>query len=152
MIIPDGHDERHTRAHSRRHGCHPTLGLEAIVIAKSSLLSVAVCGGDGIVVRGACDGGVGVGDDDSVLDVEALDFREGAANELRHDCEDLGGVHCQTLAVECRVALPVAVEITAVGIADAGIASAGVCTSTGVAITHCLTNGRTGVRGQSSGY
>lgn len=101
-------------------------------------MRIAVCRGDGIVAGDAGGGGLGVGDEDAVLDVEALDLGQLAAglDELGDDGEDVVGVDGQAGAVEGGVALAVAVEVASIGVAFAVVAvgCAAVGSAAGVAV------------------
>lgn len=146
MIIPDRHNERHARAQRRRHRWESALGFEAVGIAESSLLSIAIGGRDGIVRFGPGDCREGVRDDFAALDVEALDFCERAADELSDDCEDFGGVDDLALAVEGGVTLAVTVEVASVGVTHASITCCRVGASAGVTVASGLGGGCAGVR------
>jgi len=115
VVVPERHDQDHGAGEGVAHLGEATLLVEDVLVAEGLLLGVAVALSDG-VAGDARDGGFGVGDDDVVLDVEALDLRElavGALEELGHDCHLLGGVDGHAGAVESLVALTVRVEVTA---------------------------------------
>lgn len=124
VVVPQRHDEDHTRGQRLAHGRQPTFALEVSLITKGGLLRVAVSRGDGVVACHAGDGGLGVGDEDAVLDVEALDFGQCTAglDELGNDGEDVLGVDGQAGPVEGGVALAVAVEVASIGVAFAVVA------------------------------
>lgn len=86
VVVPDGHDEHHALGQGVAHLAEPTALVEDVLVAKRRLLLVAVVLRDR-VARDARDGGLRVGDDLAVLDVEALDVGELAArgDELRDD-------------------------------------------------------------------
>jgi len=71
-VVPDGHNQDHTTEHSLTHLSKATLGVEYVGISESSLLGVTPSLGDG-VTGDTGDGGLGVGDGYTVLDVEAVD-------------------------------------------------------------------------------
>ncbi len=76
---------------------------------------------DGIP-RHASNGGLGVGDDDVVLNVESSDFLESTGaravtgDELSNNSEGLGGINGQARAVEGVITHAVGVEITSISI------------------------------------
>lgn len=104
----------------------------------------------------AGDGGLGVGDDNAILDVESLNLAQGSGigasvgDELSHDGEDRVGVDCLAWAVEVLVTLTVGVEVTSIGISDTGISVRGVSSSTGVAGAHALCGWVGRVRSESA--
>lgn len=91
--------------------------------------------------RVAChagNGGLRIGDKFAVLHVEASDFGEWVADELRDDGEDFGSVNGQARTVEAGIAHAVGVEIAAVGIACPGVTRAGICTAASITAAHGL--------------
>jgi len=76
------------------------VSLECVVVTEGSLLSIAVCGGDGVVSGYAWNRGLRVGNDLSALHVEAFDLSQRVADELSDNREDFGGVDCQAVSVE----------------------------------------------------
>lgn len=145
MIIPYWHNKRHTRAQRRAHRGKPAMGLEGVIISKRRLLSIAVCGGDW-VSSDVSDGRLRVGDHSSALDIEAFDFGQWAADELRYNGEHLAGVNSHALAVESGVTLAVRVEVASIRIASTSVAGSGVGSSAGIALTHRLGDGTAGMR------
>lgn len=115
-------------------------------------MRVAVGFGDGVVACDAGGGGFGVGDEDAVLDVEALDLGERAAglDELGDDGEDVVGVDGEAGAVEGGVALAVAVEVASIGVAFTVVAVgfAAVGSSAGVAVADLGGDGCAWVGGE----
>jgi hypothetical protein len=137
------------------HGSKASVGVKTIGIVEDGLGFGAEGLGDGI----SCDsrnGGLRVGDNNTILNVEALDFIEVAAGgsgigqELSYDCEDLCCVDDHAWAVECLVSHSVGVEITSIGIGSSSIARCGVSTSTGIASTSSLGDIVGGMRGKGS--
>lgn len=74
VVSPDGHDQHHTLGHSLVHGDVSVLGLEVVDVTERGLLGVAELGGDRVVGGKAGNVGLGVGIDDTVLDVETADL------------------------------------------------------------------------------
>lgn len=141
MVIPQRHDENHTVGKSLGHVGLSTLVLVGVLVAERRLLSVAELGGDGVALD-AGNGGVRLSDGLSVLDIEALDLHGIAgADELSDDSELLGGIDGLALAVEVLNSHAVAVEVTAIRVADASIAICGVCSTTAVAVAAGLLDG-----------
>lgn len=138
VIVPQRHDKNHARGKRLTHSGQATFALEVSLIAKRGLLRIAVGLGDGVVAGDAGGGGLGVGDEDAVLDVEALDLGQLAAglDELGDDGEDVVGVDGQAGAVEGGVALAVAVEVASIGVAFAVVAvgCAAVGSAAGIAV------------------
>lgn len=87
MIVPQTHNKHHPRLERLTHRRHSSAVRERRRIAKERLLGLAEGVGDGIVLREAGEGGVGVVDDFAVLDVEAFDLAQIAAggDELGDD-------------------------------------------------------------------
>ena len=147
MIIPNTHHEHHTLLQRCAHRGHATLHGKLIRVSKGRLLRRTETITD-IIPGHAGDLGLGVGDDDPVLDVESVDGGEGTGRgavggeELSHDGEGLGGVDCHGGPEEGRVAHAVGVEIAAVGVAEGGVA--GVDTAIG-ARACCLFGDGAGV-------
>ena len=138
MIIPEGKDEDHTLSKGSSHVGHTSLLLEGVSVTEGIFLGSAESSVD-TVAGNARDGRLRVGDDLSILDVEALDIHAGAAaDELGDDGELGAGVDGLALAVEGRVSHTVGVEIAPVGIARSGVASGGVGSSAGITIAHGL--------------
>lgn len=123
MVVPQRHDQNHGLGQGGAHLGQAALVLERGLVAEGGLLRVAVVRGDGVVLGGASDGAVRVGDQLAVLDVEALDLGQRAVglDELGHNGEDRVGVDGLAGAVEGCVALSVAVEVTPIRVALAGI-------------------------------
>jgi hypothetical protein len=136
MIIPDGHDENHSFLQRCSHSGETSLGLELIGVTKGSLLGIAERVRDG-VTRNSSDGGLRVGDDNAVLNIEASDFGQGAGrsaiigDELGDDRELGAGVDSQSLSIECGITHAVRVEIASISITKGGISSvdSAVCSS-----------------------
>lgn len=155
MVVPERQDEDHGRGDGLGHLGEAALCLEDVGVAKGELLLGAEVGGEGVTrVRG--DGGLGVGDDLAVLDVEALDLGQdavGALDELGDYGELLGGVEGEAGAgtVEELVALAVGVEVASIGVAVAGVAVGGVSSAAGVACAGVVGAVLAGVRGVGRG-
>lgn len=137
-VVPETHDENHGASGGGTHLGEATLVVEGALIAEDLLLGVAVVLGDG-VAGDAVDGGLGVGDDDVVLDVEAGDLGEAAVvalDELGDDGQGLCGVEGELGAgtVEGLVALAVAVEVAAVRVAVAAVTVLGVSAAAGITL------------------
>lgn len=146
MVIPDAHDEDHTSLEGCAHVGEATVRGEIVGVAEDRLLGSAEGGGDR-VAAGASDGGNGVGDDDAVLDVEALDVGEGAGgssvvgNELGDDGELGLGVDGLAWAVEVEVALAVRVEVASIRITGSSITVGAVSSTASIAGAHGLAGG-----------
>lgn len=106
-----------------------------------------------------CDGAHGVGDDNTVLDVEPLDLGEGTSvsavggEELSDNGEGLGGVDGLVGAVEGSVAHTVGVEVASIGVTEASVSVAGRGSSTTL-VTSALSrtaSTRARVRGVGGG-
>lgn len=82
------------------------MGLKAVIITKGSLLCIAVRSSNR-VTSNTRNSGLGVRNDLSTLDVEALDLCKRVPNELSHHCEHLASVNSLALAVEGCIALTV---------------------------------------------
>jgi hypothetical protein len=119
-----------------------------ISIAESNLLGLAEVGVDG-VARGTRDGGLGVGDDLAVLDVETLDLVEdtiGSLEELGDDGELGLGVDSHARSVEVLDTLAVRVEVASIGIASTGITGGRVSTTAGITLATVLADSGARVR------
>lgn len=155
MVIPDGHDENHVLGEGLAHLLEAALALVVIEIAKDGLLGVAPGIGDGVLVGEAGNGGDRVGDDDAILDVEALDLGEIAGRvlqELGDNGELLCGIDSLALAVEGLVAHAVSVEIASIGIANTAIAVSAVGTTAAIALAPALADGGAGVRSEGGSH
>jgi hypothetical protein len=128
VVVPDGEDENHTLGHGLVHGGEATLGSEIVGVAERGLLSSAEGCGDGVVGSHTGNVGLGVGDDDTVLDVEAADLVERTAGgtvageELGDDGELGVGVDLQAWAVVGGVTHTVRVEVATVLVAHTTVA------------------------------
>jgi hypothetical protein len=101
MIIPDAHDEHHAGRERPVHVRHTTVGGEGIGITECSLLG----GAEGIgyyVTSNAGNGGLGVGDDNTVLDIETADFIVG---ELGDHCKFGIRINRHAWTIEVSVSL-----------------------------------------------
>lgn len=123
MVIPERHDQDVAASKRGTHLVEATKVLEGRGIAEDGLLLLAECIGDG-VSGDALDSRVGVLEDLSALDVEALDIGElgAGADELGNDSHLLVGVKGSAWAVEVGHAHAVAVEITSILVAETAIA------------------------------
>lgn len=153
-VVPQAHDENHALGSSGAHLGKAALVVEGALVAEDGLLEVAVVLGDG-VAGDALDERLRVLNDDAVLDVEALDLGKTtiALDELGDDSDDLGGVNGELRAgtVERGVALAVAVEVAAIGVAVTAITVGGVSSAASVTLARVLGAVLTGVRGVSGG-
>jgi hypothetical protein len=151
MIVPERHDQDVAASKRGSHSVKATLGLEGRGITKDGLLLVAESVSDG-VTSNTLDSRVTVGISDTILDVEALDLRESGtgADELGDNGHWLGGVELRAGAVEVGHTHAVAVEITAVLVAETVIAVASV-TAGGIGIADLDTSTRARVRSVSRG-
>ena len=77
MVVPDGEHEDHTLLKSSTHGGKATLISKLVGIAKCGLLSSAEVVGDR-VTGDTSNVSVGVGDDNAILDIEALNLAQGS--------------------------------------------------------------------------
>jgi hypothetical protein len=126
IVVPDGENESHTAGEGLVHWAHTTLAEPVVVVALGGLDICAVVGLDGIVSRGdTWDVDVGVGDDDTVLDIETADFRESTAGgssggqELGDNGEWLGGIDTgESWAVEVLDTIAVRVEVASALVAN----------------------------------
>jgi hypothetical protein len=140
VIIPQGHDEDHALSKSLGHVGLPTLVLVGVSVFEDSLLLVTEFGRDRVTVN-ARNSGCRLRDRLSSLDIESLDLHSiASSDELSDNRELLGGVDSLTLAVEVLHSHTVAVEITAIRIAQASIAVGRVCSTTSVSIAASLLN------------
>ena len=128
VVVPDGHDEDHTRVERLAHGRETAELLKRVGVAERGLLRGAEVGGDRVECVDAGDVGLRVGDHLAILDVETADLAELAGRgvvrreELRDD-GDLGrGVDGLAGAVELLVAHAERVEVTAVLVAERVVA------------------------------
>jgi hypothetical protein len=141
MIVPNGHDKSHPARHSRAHRGEATMCLEGIVITEGSLLRITESCSDRITSN-VGDRGLGVWNDLSTLDVEAIYLSERIADELSDDSEDFRG---KTWTVERGVSHAVGVEITSVGITSSGVSVGRISTSASISIAHGLRDSITGM-------
>jgi hypothetical protein len=83
------------------HGVESTEGLEGRGVAEGGLLGIAESIGDG-VAGDTLDSGVAVLENNTVLDIEALDVRDfgAGADELSDNGHLLGGIESHARAVE----------------------------------------------------
>jgi len=128
VIVPKREDEDHAVRHRFRDLGKSTLVLEAWgCVAERGRLLGAVLGVDRVGGGDTGDRSERVGDDDAVLDVEAVDLVESASGsatvgeELGDDGEFGVGVDNLSWAIEGSVAIAVRVEIATIGIADSVI-------------------------------
>lgn len=128
MVIPNGKRKNHPSADGAAHCGHATEILERVSISKSSLLLFAKTVANRIGLGNTTDFAHTVLNDLAVLNVEPANLREStrirtiACNELCNDGELLGRVDGSTGAVERGITHAVAVEVTAVFIADTRVA------------------------------
>lgn len=150
MVVPERHDEDVAASKRRAHAVQAAELGEGVVVAEGSLLGLAEVVGQG-VTGDARDGGVGVLVHLAVLHVEALDLAEAGAgaDELGNDGHLLLGVELLAGAVEVLDAHAVAVEVTAVLVADALVAVIAVTTVS--ASAGCDTRTLAGVGGICGG-
>lgn len=101
MVVPEGHDEDVAASKRGAHAVQAAEGLELVLVLEGGLLGLAEGVSDGVAGH-ARDGGVAVGVDLAVLDVETLDLGESGAgaDELGDDSHLLGGVELHAGAVE----------------------------------------------------
>jgi hypothetical protein len=118
--------------------------LEGIVITEGSLLRITESCSDRITSN-VGDRGLGVWNDLSTLDVEAIYLSERIADELSDDSEDFRGVNGKTWTVERGVPHAVGVEITSVGITSSGVSVGRISTSASISIAHGLRDSITGM-------
>jgi len=137
VITPDGHDQGNTTCLSSTHTSHTTELLEGIVIAEDSLLVVAEGIGEGVGGSDARDAGVGVGDDNTVLDIEAADLLEGtgvgtvSSDELSDNSHLLGGIKGLAFTIELLVAHTEGVEVTTILVANGGVSAVSITALSG---------------------
>lgn len=124
VVVPDAHDEGHTAIERSSHTGETALALEAVGVAEDGLLLGAEVGADGVGLGDAGNVGLGVLDNNAVLDVQAADLGERTGggvvggDELGDD-GDLGvGVDGLAGSVERLVTETVRVEIASVLVAD----------------------------------
>ena len=128
VVVPDGHGENHWSIESLGEARHAAGLREVVQVAKDSLLLLAEVISDLVGWINAWDVGDGVGENDAVLDIEALDALERtgggviSCDELSDDGDLLGGVHLLARAEEGGVAHAVRVEVASILVANAGIA------------------------------
>lgn len=123
MVVPEGHDEDVAASKRGTHLVKTTESLERRCVTEGGLLLVTVLLSNRVAAD-ALDGGVGVLEDGSSLDVETLDLGEAGtgADELSDDGHLLGGVEGHAWAVEVTDAHAVAVEVAAVLVANSAVA------------------------------
>lgn len=143
VVVPDAENKGHALVESIAHTSQTAMGVEDVDVIEDILLRVAELGGDGVSgIPG--NGGLGVGDDFAVLDVETLDLREGASvgsvvgQELSDQCERRVGIDNLARAIERVIALTEGVKVTSVRVAGAAISVAAVGSTTGVSGAHGL--------------
>lgn len=156
MVIPQAHDQNHSLVQTLAHASQTTFLGEDILIAEGFLLGCAEVRGDRVSgdtanVRGR------VGDNLSVLHVDALDLAEGAGvgavagDELSNNGHLGLGVDGLARAEEGLVTHTEGVEVTSIGIAGSCVASGGVSSATLVALAHGLFGALARVRSVGSG-
>lgn len=123
MVVPERHDQDVAASKRGSHLLEATESLEGGGVSEGGLLLLTEGIGDG-VASDAGNSRVGVLEHLSVLDVEALDVGErgAGADELGDNGHLLVGVKSGAWAVEVTDTHAVAVEITAVLVADTAIA------------------------------
>jgi hypothetical protein len=126
VIIPEGENENHTGLVSCGHGSKASVLVIAVSVVEHSLLFLAVSRGDR-VSGDTWDGGLRVGDDNTVLDIEALNLVQVTAGsstvgqELSDDSEDLVSINNHARTIECLITHSVRVEITSIRISRSSI-------------------------------
>jgi len=126
------------------------MGSESTLTSKDSVLSSAISWRNRVIAAEANNSGDGIADDFPSLDVKALDFCQGIANELCDDGKDFSSVDSEARTVEGLCAQTVRVEIASVWVASSCITSGRVCSSTSITRTLCLRLSRTRMWGQRS--
>ena len=127
VVVPQGEHKDHALFQRGAHARHAAVGGENIDVAEEFFLRLAELRCDR-VTRISGVGRLGVGDDDTVLDIEAFDFRQGACvrvvvcQELGHHRDRAVRVDCKAWPVEGLVPLTVGVEVAAIGVAGAAVA------------------------------
>jgi hypothetical protein len=116
VVVPERHDENVSTGKRSTHSVKTTKLLEVGLVTEGSLLLVAELVGDGVSFD-ALDAGVGVLEDLTALDVEALDLGQAGAgaDELSYNGHLLAGVECHSRAVEVLCAHTVALLLISVG-------------------------------------
>lgn len=150
VVVPERHDEDVAAGERSTHAVEAAEGGEGVVVAEGGLLVLAEAVGDG-AAGGAGDLGLAVLVHLAVLDVEALDLAErgAAADELGDDGHLRLGVELGSRTVEVLDAHAVAVEVTAVLVANAVVA---VIAVTAVGASACYdARALAGVRGVGGG-
>ena len=127
--------------------------LEDLGVLEESLLGIAPGLGDGVTSRA---GGLGVGNDLAVLDVDTANLAEltgGVGEELGDNGNLLVGVDGEvgTGAVEGLVALTEGVEVATIGVASTGVTLVGVGSTAVVASADVVLVGGARVRSVSGG-
>ena len=154
VVVPDGHREDHWSIESLGEARHAAGLGEVVQIAENSLLLLAEVIGDLVGWINAWDVGDGVGENDAVLDVEALDALERtgggviSGNELSNNGDLLGGVHLLARAEEGGVSHAVGVKVASILVANAGIAVGSITAVESGAASKSIT--LAGVRGIGS--
>ncbi len=155
VVVPQTQDQHHSGLESVTHLLQTTAVLEGIGVAEQGLLRIAVLVRHRVVGFQTGEGGVGVGDNLSVLDVEAADLAERAVggpvggDELGDDGEFGVGVDCHSGTVKVRHALAEGVEIATILVANAAVAVVAVAAV--VSRASGLTGGRADVGGVGGG-
>ena len=89
-------------------------------VVEDFLLGNAVCFGDG-VPGDAGNRGLGIRNDNSVLNIESLDFGEWIADELSDDCEHFVRINGHTGTVKSLIPHTIGVKVTPVRIGRAAV-------------------------------
>jgi len=130
--------------------------IPGIGAVENGLCFCAVCLGNR-VSSDTCDLGVRVGNDNAILNIEALDLVEsstsssGVGKELSDNCEDFVGIDGHSRPVEGLVANTVRIEITSIRIASTAISVRGVSSTACVANTLGLRSSIARMRSKSGG-
>jgi len=112
------------------HDLKTSLGVEVVGITEDGLLFLAESLSDIIDRVNSCNINVGVGDDNAILNVEALDCNEvtrsgtGVSNKLSDDGEQLGGIDSHSWTVESGITHTVGVEIATICVANTSVSVA----------------------------
>ena len=125
--------------------------MESVRVTKGCLLLIAISVGDG--VYGGSDFGnarKGIGDDLAILNIFPSNLHQlpsggsVGGNPLRRDRDFLGSVNGQAGAVECLVAVPVWIEITAISITETVVRIAGGVLAAGLRLNEARVGDKCG--------
>ena len=132
VVIPDAKHKGHAQAEGLTHIGHTAMRCEHVDVVENVLLRIAKLGGKRISWDTG-DGGLSVGNDFAILDVETLDLGQGAgvssviSQKLGNESEWGVGIDDATRAIEGLISLAESIEVTSIGVAGTAISVVTVC-------------------------